>query len=270
MFTVKGSTGYPVTYKKMKFSGGEIHVTLEGDVSYSQSFSILAHLYSSDDIFELLLLVDALRRARSLVPIYLILPYLPYARQDRVCNPGEALSLRVFCDLINSMKFRSVEVWDVHSDVSLALLDRVENVSSLKWLKCIDGLRENSYVLVAPDAGSIKKVYQLSQELRLPFITARKIRDIRTGEIIETKVDAEPMHSKNFLIVDDICDGGRTFIELSRRLKVLSTRCIDLYVTHGIFSKGLGVFDGRIDRIYCPHVWPNVSNVTGSTILRRL
>jgi ribose-phosphate pyrophosphokinase len=191
----------------------------------------------------------------------LICPYLPYARQDRVANHGEALSVAVMTEIINGLEFESVEVWDVHSDVSLALLNRVSNITPDHWLKRLD-LNWNNFVLVSPDAGSRKKVQRLSKLFNVPVIYADKTRDTQTGEINGTVVHLDQVvdiHGvtgyKNYLIVDDICDGGRTFIDLAKELRKFTFGEIRLYVTHGIFSKGLDVFNDIIDKIYCPNSW---------------
>jgi ribose-phosphate pyrophosphokinase len=97
----------------------------------------------------------------------------------------------------------------------------------------------------------------------MPFIQAEKIRDPNTGAITSTKVNIEKhVGDKNFLIMDDICDGGRTFIELAKVLRPLTTGKIMLYVTHGIFSAGLEVFLGYIDEIYCANSWLPAQEIT--------
>ncbi len=138
--SVTGDLRHSLTYESFKFSGGEIQVRLKGEISKGKDFSIDAFLFSSDDIVALILLVDALRRAAGRpINISLVCPYLPYARQDRVCASGESLALKVMCDIINGLNFSSVTVWDVHSDVSLALLNNIYNVpqktfvSRIKW-----------------------------------------------------------------------------------------------------------------------------------------
>jgi len=98
----------------------------------------------------------------------------------------------------------------------------------------------------------------VAQYLDVGVIDASKVRDVKTGEILYTSVNYQEggLKGKNVLIVDDICDGGRTFIELARVLENYNeANSVDLYVTHGIFSKGLGVFDGLIDKIYTPNSW---------------
>jgi len=109
-------------------------------------------------------------------------------------------------------------------------------------------------VLVSPDAGANKKVLKVAQQYKgLDIIYCDKKRDTRTGKITDTIV--HPGHgsirNKKLLIVDDICDGGMTFIKIAEAMNSFGPEAIYLYVTHGIFSKGYQVlFDAGIDKIY--------------------
>jgi ribose-phosphate pyrophosphokinase len=255
MFDIrKGS--HLIRYESLKFSGGEIQVKLLSPIEMSGDLIISAHLTSSDSIMELALLVDAINRIMGeYTPMSLICPYLPYARQDRVCAKGEALSVRVVANIINSLNFVSVEVWDVHSDVALAVLNNVKNIPQTRFVSKINW---NNTILVAPDAGAIKKTMEAAKVMNLPMVKADKIRDVRDGSITGTVVHSDKVDDKNFLIIDDICDGGKTFTELAKVLRPLTTGNIWLYVTHGIFSKGLEVFDGLIDHIYTANPFPGV------------
>jgi len=120
-------------------------------------------------------------------PIDLHLPYVPYARQDRVANPGESLSAKVFGGLINARGYRRVVFQDPHSDVTPALLDCVVIDHPLPALRRVVAavLRENaSLALVAPDAaGARKRVLKLASQFELPVVFADKVRDTRTGVI---------------------------------------------------------------------------------------
>lgn len=237
-----------VEFKSSLFAGGEMNFSLPVNTGSPFNVSIMCNLHSSDDIFLLLLATDSLRR-QGAKAIRLTIPYLPYARQDRVCNAGEALSIRVLADIINAQKYYSVEVWDAHSDVSVALIDRCTNRPPEDFLSDFEGrFNKANTILVAPDAGSIKKVSSIGKKLNMPFVRADKTRAI-TGEITGTVVYSDHIDGKDFLIVDDICDGGRTFIALAEQLRPLTNGRVLLYVTHGIFSYGTAVFDGIIDTV---------------------
>jgi len=96
-----------------------------------------------------------------------------------------------------------------------------------------------------------KKTLKISEQFNgVPeVIQAHKVRNLKTGEIIKTEVLGN-VEGKNVLIADDICDGGRTFIELAKVLKNEGALEVSLFITHGIFSKGLDVFTGLIEHIY--------------------
>ncbi len=218
------------------------------------------------DLFDLALVVDALRRyfhkgVLYEFRIFLSMPYLPYARQDRVCNVGESLSVKVVADFINSLEFTGVYCYDIHSSVGVALID---NLIHSDLTQCAGNIVKYAPIgnttLVSPDAGAEKKVFDLAKHLGYDSVVrATKVRDVATGKIVKTtlidKIE-NPYGTgccERLLIVDDIVDGGRTFVELAKALKAdlsYSDQSIELYVTHGIFSAGMEVFEGLIDTIY--------------------
>jgi ribose-phosphate pyrophosphokinase len=251
----------PLAYSSFVFSGGEIQVKLEDRGISGGIFTIEGNLWSSNDIMELLLLTDAIKRRYKPNAIELVCPYFPYARQDRVCDKGEALSVKVIADIINLQKYSKVTIWDAHSDVTPALIDRCENISCTEFVRTVVRNLDKKPILVAPDGGARKKVFECAKELGCGFVQAEKLRNVHTGEITGTEVTIPVNYDgNNFLIVDDICDGGRTFIELAKELRTYDVGNVYLYVTHGIFSKGLGVLD-MFDRIFCPNVKDKNINV---------
>lgn len=227
-------------FETFKFSGGEIHVRV---LKTPGPANILATINNSDDIMTLLLLCDALKRMGKTIET-IIIPYFPYARQDRVCNRGEALSVKIMADLINSIGAGQVVIHDPHSDVTPALINNyfVTKLDDLCPPEILEGK-----MIICPDAGAEKKI----RLLKRPYILCTKDRDTATGEIKRTIVHHHgSLDGQNCIIVDDICDGGRTFIEIAKVLKSKNAGTIDLYVTHGIFSKGMEVFKGLIDKVY--------------------
>ncbi|MEX3984132.1 ribose-phosphate diphosphokinase [Paraburkholderia sp. EG287A] len=252
-------TRQPLALKSLKFPGGEQHVTVDVSVPADELF-IQAHVHNSDDVMALLMTTDALRRAYIGAPLTLELPYIPYARQDRVANPGEALSARVFCDLINAQGYRRVVVQDPHSDVVTSLLDRVVIEDPLPALRRALADIGQEVALVAPDAGARKRVLKLAKELGLDVVYADKTRDTRTGFITGTEVQGD-LPAKALLVVDDICDGGRTFTGLASALRAKQveqglSKPLYLYVTHGIFSKpGLEPLLESYAKVYTRNNW---------------
>lgn len=264
MFTITAviegqrQTGAPEAFK---FPGGEMQVTvpagLRKQADAATAFRIHALLKSADDVMQLLLLTDALRRLNPAVPVHLDMPYVPYARQDRVCNPGEALGAAVFCKLINDQQYATVTIVEPHSDVTPALLQRARVVDAAAFLKkalAAPGFAQG-VTLMAPDAGARKRVQALAKVLGIPDVRyAEKVRDPQTGRITETRVP-DDIPAQPVLVVDDICDGGRTFLELAAALGDKTRQPLYLYVTHGIFSKGLTELKARYAEIFTAYDW---------------
>lgn len=263
---------YPV--KTFTFSGGERHLSVK-DIPLTGDVSIEASLFNSDDVITLLLAVDAVRRLCPAAKINLALPYVPYARQDRVCNVGEPLSIAVIADLINNLNCASVTILDPHSDVTPALIKNVRIISQADLISnsaaLCELIKDHAIHLMAPDAGAEKKTRTLAKALHdkgieAPALFASKERDVRTGDILKTIIPAD-VAGKNFLIADDICDGGMTFILLSKELKAHGAKDIYLYVTHGIFSKGTDELKTYFKHVYCHHSFSNLKDTDFVTVL---
>lgn len=235
-------TGIGFTHETFKFPVGELHVRVK---AHQDIASINFSFERSEEVLELLLLCDALKREGVFLK-KLYIPYVPFGRQDRVAVGGECFSLSVLCNLINSIGFQLVQVTDPHSDVQTALLDNCEVIEQWEVFKDVS----MSGYLVCPDGGALKKIYKLAKVKHLPVVECSKKRDVETGEITGVIVHAEDLDGKDCYIVDDICDGGRTFTEIAKVLRSKNCGKIALCVTHGFFTKGLEVFDGLIDEIY--------------------
>ena len=245
--------GQPVPLRCLRFAGGEVQVRIEAPPGQADEVTIRADLVDSDSFMGLLILTDAVRRHYKDPVIDLVCPYLPYARQDRVAFPGEALSAAVCCRLLNAQGYRSIEVWDAHSDVSLALLDRVHHRPASDFAGLIVTADD---VVVAPDLGAVKRATGCARLSGSLIVHAEKTRSTDTGAITGTTVHSGPIGTRDFLIVDDICDGGRTFIELAKVLRPLTQGQVKLYVTHGIFSAGFDALQAEIDRIFVANPFP--------------
>lgn len=244
-----------IKYEYFIFNGGEVSVKLVNTPTlYNNEICLTANIKNSQDFMLLLFLTDALRIEYPKAKIILDMPYLPYARQDRVCDRGESFSLKVFTNIINSMDYEKVYIHDCHSDVGVALLDRVTNVKQVDLLS--DTMAENilssgHYTLLCPDSGARKKCLEITKKYKVDVVYAEKVRDPSTGNILKTEIlNPDTVKDKRFLIVDDICDGGMTFIKIAEELYRLEAKTVALYVTHGIFSKGLKcLFDAGINPV---------------------
>lgn len=260
-------------FKTSEFPGGEVFFRIT-DSTYSNGIGVNHWIYtrlnSSKDFMQLAMAVDALRRKGSKY-IECTIPYLPYARQDRICNDGEALSLKVFANLLNSLKLDKIRCWDVHSDVSSALIDNLEVIDNSELVKlALSDIKSKAVHILSPDSGACKKVYKLVEKLNFQDLSRTirkelgypdtieihecgKTRDLATTKITGTKIPDSVIRTRNdepIVIIDDICDGGATFLGIAEELRKHCSNDLYLIVTHGIFSKGETELAKHFKKVY--------------------
>lgn len=173
--------------------------------------------------------------------------YLPYGRQDKHVSNTTTFGLRTFANLLNKLHFSEINIVDPHSSVAL---DLIHNSKAKYPTEEVDNVYEltKADVICYPDKGAKDKYLPLYD---YPSIHAEKIRDQSTGEITSMKIPYAQVKDKTILICDDICDGGTTFTKLTELLIASGAKQVNLFVTHGIFSKGLRVlYDSGIKRIF--------------------
>jgi len=232
-------SGCHVDFDSFVFSGGEPHIRIRSNLREDEIVHVTQRINSFQDLGLLVLATDALKRMGVRLGA-LFIPYFPGARQDRVMVPGEALTVKVYADLINYLEFNKVYIFDPHSEVTLAVLNRSEGISNHQFIKEVKQQLKSPIVLVSPDGGALKKIYKLSESLGgIEVVECSKKRDVKTGKLSGFTVYGNDLEGKNCLIVDDICDGGGTFVGLAGALKEKNAGKLYLAVSHGIFSKGL-------------------------------
>lgn len=267
-----------VDYKSFFFSGGEPFIRFDDKSVIENKEPIEVWIFSrvnnGNDLLKLISCKDALDimvinskfMTNKMINFNLVVPYVPGARQDRVSpSSGESLTARVYANLINNMKFDKVLTVDNHSDVATALIHNSTNLSYVNYVEYAMmhmynelQVEPGSLNIVCPDAGAGKKIMPLMKQINdhedaddyYDLIMCDKKRDMRTGELSGFTVYADDLKGQNLLIPDDICDGGATFIGLAEELKKKNAGDLYLYVTHGIFSKGLKELAKHFKHIY--------------------
>ncbi len=254
-----------IKYKISQFPDGQQDILLLiKDESYVNlpngltKIRINSRLNNFKDLELIICTVKALRRL-GVKDISLYIPYLLGARSDRQFQKGGTSYLvDVVAPIINSLGFTSITSIDVHSDVAAACINNFHSESNLELVKySMSKIGGDNNIIISPDAGSEKKIYNILPQLVFKdLIIAKKHRDILSGNITSTEVPLLPRHireGRKFFIIDDICDGGRTFIEIAKVLKekIHSDSRIYLIVTHGIFSAGFKELNKYFNGIYC-------------------
>ena len=215
-----------------------------------------AALRDMNDFMLLAQLVEAVRHATDVTFSHLELPWLPWARQDRHMVAGDSFALKVFAQQLNTLKFDRVWVLDPHSDAAAAAIDNMVAVPQQDCLsasRTLPGaIRAGQLMLVAPDAGALKKIDAVAKACGASeYAILSKVRDVASGALTGFSLLAGSVADKDVLIVDDLCDAGGTFIGSARVLRDAGARSVSLYVTHGLFSKGIEhLLNNGIDAVY--------------------
>jgi ribose-phosphate pyrophosphokinase len=245
-----------IKYKISKFPDGQQSITLDKpQITQRMSMILLKSRLNSFKNLELIINANQCLREFGIEDINLYVPYFLGGRSDRKFGEGQTNYLKnVICPIINSQKFNKVVVMDPHSDVLEACLDNFVKIGNFELVEfALNNINDKNITLISPDAGAFKKIFDVATKFQIEnIITATKVRDMKTGNILHTDVPGIDQHNDiKYVIIDDICDGGRTFIEIAKTIhNVRPTAKIYLVVTHGIFSAGFKELFNYFEGIY--------------------
>ena len=252
MFKIYGG-GKTQIVNQNRFPDGTLALDIQ---KVYEDSAMITWLYESDaEMFTLMCIVDILRRDGWCKYLELEMPYLNSARMDRIKSNNENFSLKVFAKWLNSLKFDKVITYNVHSNVSEALIENIQNILPEEDIKtCIE--KYNPDVIFFPDEGACKRYSDMKiiKDCNLPIAFGIKKRDWKTGKIESLEViGGEHVQGKRVLIIDDIVSMGGTPFFSGKKLKELGAKDIALYITHceNTIEKGnLLLDDSPISKIY--------------------
>ena len=230
------------------FAAGELKIKLWP--SNRSRIDLVWHYENDAELFT----VACIREYYATQDCILYLPYLPSARMDRVKNPEDVFTLKTFANLINALNFSTVYVWDAHSNVGPALIDRCHDVNALTWIQeAITqlGYAKDNICLFFPDEGAQKRYGGMFPDYKQAF--GIKNRNWETGKIEGYMIVGEDnVKDNHILIIDDICSYGNTFVKAAEALHEAGANGIDLYVTHceEAVVKGDVFKCGLIDKVF--------------------
>lgn len=244
----------PVPY--FKFPAGEVHIR---DFGVSDVTQIIFNWRGDHtDLAVLSSLITTPMIMGNLQP-YLLVPYLPASRADRIID-NESLGKVAYLDLISAawdglslIASSPIETWDIHSTTNTDT--PIINIPRMQQYLTTYDFPDNS-VLLAPDAGAKSRVADISKSTGIPYVCATKNRDYATGQLLSNSIPAVLGDYDHIFVIDDICDGGGTFLLLadSIRKQNISSN-LHLFVTHGIFSKGKSALESSYSTVFALNDW---------------
>lgn len=220
------------------FSGGEPHVNVVAEFDRYAHYVIRLYGGSFEDLGLALTIKNYLSR-KGAFKVDLFAPYFPGARQDR----GAPFTAALYADIVNGAGFHRVYIVDPHSHVVVDLLERVWVIhgrelvpDELFSFHGVVNAPTPTFSVIAPDEGAEHRASMVAGRFGVPLVQAHKKRDadnnFRVGEYT-----VDPVETDYAVVIDDICDGGGTFLALADAIDMPQDR-LRLWTTHGIYSKG--------------------------------
>lgn len=258
-----------IKYKISKFPDGQQDVIIldPKKIAFSKHVRIISRMSDFKDL-ELIACAKAALDNLFIDTVILYAPYILGARSDRQFEDGGTSYLeQVVGPILNQLEFKKIECVDVHSPKAEMWINRLTSKNNLEFVDwAIKDLiseytaeyKENikgRFAIVCPDKGAIERterIMKLPILKEVPMVRCKKVRSV-DGKLSNTETDLNlETVDREYIIVDDICDGGRTFINIAEKLKKATPGCcIYLLTTHGIYSNGFDELNQYFTRIYC-------------------
>lgn len=219
-----------------RFSDGEISVQIDESVRGKDVFIIQSTCApANDNLMELLILTDALRRS-SANSITAIIPYFGYARQDRKANPRVPISAKLVADLIEAAGIDRVATIDLHAGQIQGFFNiPVDNLyGSIVFNDYIKSKHFKNAVVGSPDIGGIARARSMAKKLGLDIIIVDKRREkANESEVMNIIGD---VNGKDVVLVDDIIDTAGTIVKATKALKEKGANSVMACCTHAVLS----------------------------------
>ena len=218
-----------------RFSDGEFQPLYEETVRGSHVFIIQSTFQPSDNLLELLLMIDAAKRA-SAYKIVAVIPYFGFARQDRKDKPQVSIGAKLIADLLEAAGVSRVMTMDLHADQIQGFFNiPVDHLyASSIFTPYLRSLNLDNLTIAAPDMGGTKRAYAYSTYLGTPVVISHKSRS-KANEIGDMRVIGDVM-DKNVVIVDDMVDTAGTITKAASIMMDSGARSVRVMATHPILS----------------------------------
>lgn len=232
MIDINKRAGYSFT----TYPDGQLHVT-----EINNSTDMIISIQTSDDIIRMLQVASMMQKKKNLY-----IRYLWGGRSDKLYDGSRDVG--IICDLINSLNFEKVMILEPHSEIPLFLID-----NSIEWISPIYEFLNNEYdlhecTLIIPDAGSYKKLNNIlikNEKFIDKFRSSLNCYKYRSDGVPILSVQ-EHERIDRAIIVDDLCDGGRTFNTIAQ---MINAKHKILAITHAIFSHGIKNLEDHFDMV---------------------
>lgn len=218
-----------------EFSDGEFQPCYDESVRGQMVFIVQSTNPPADNIFELLLMIDAAKRA-SAYKVIAIIPYYGFARQDRKDRPRVSIGSKLAADLLSTAGVDRVITMDLHADQIQGFFDvPVDHLfGSAIFAPYIQNLHLDNLTVSAPDMGGSKRANAYSRHLQCEMVLCYKLR--KKPNVVEEMSIIGDVEGRNVVIIDDMIDTGGTIVLAAEKMKEKGAKSIRAFATHPILS----------------------------------
>src|SRR5687767_15992592 len=218
-----------------RFSDGEIGVEFQESIRGQFVFLIQSTFAPTDNLMELLLMIDAAKRA-SAYKVIAVIPYYGYARQDRKDRPRVAIGSKMVANMLTAAGADRVITMDLHAPQIQGYFDiPVDHLDShAVFIPYIENLKLENLTFAAPDVGSANRIREIASYFNAEMVICDKHRK-RANEIASMVVIGD-VTDRDVVIIDDICDTGGTLAKSAALLMEKGARTVRAMITHPVLS----------------------------------
>ena len=219
-----------------KFSDGEFAVSYEESIRGRDVFLVQSTFPNSDNLMELLLMIDAAKRASAHKSINAVIPYFGWARQDRKDKPRVSIGAKLVADLLSAAGIDRLITMDLHADQIQGFFDvPVDHLyASGVILPYLQSLHLDNLVIASPDVGGSKRANTFAKYLGCPLVLCNKTR--ARANVVESMQIIGDVKDKNVVIVDDMVDTAGTISKAADIMKAAGAKSVRACASHCVMS----------------------------------
>lgn len=217
------------------FADGEFEVSFEESIRGCEVFLVQSTFPNSDNLMELLLMIDAAKRA-SAKSVIAVIPYFGWARQDRKDKPRVSIAAKLVANLLSTAGVDRVITMDLHADQIQGFFDiPVDHLyASSVFIPYIQSLNLEDLVIATPDVGGAKRANSYAKYLNVPLVLCHKQR--AKANVVATMTVIGDVKDKNVVLIDDMADTAGTITKAADLLSSQGAKSVRALCSHAIMS----------------------------------